>query len=148
MKLDVPVENEPTIGVAPLLDIVFLLLVFFMVTTSFTTAELPLNLAEAESVAPQPDPREPLVIEISADGAYHLRGRALDREALAIEIEREAGAGGARVVVRADEETAHGRVVTVLDLARSKGVNDVAIAVDAARPGVASVRPPPEPGRP
>jgi len=134
MKLDAPMESEPSIGVAPLLDIVFLLLVFFMVTTSFTTAELPLNLATAESAAHEPDPREPLVVEISAAGAYHVRGAALEHEALAAALAREAAAGGTRVLVRADEATAHGRVVTVLDLARTEGLTDVAIAVEASSP--------------
>jgi len=60
VKLAAPVESPPTIGVAPLLDIVFLLLVFFMVTTSFRTAELPLELADAESAAASTDLQEVL----------------------------------------------------------------------------------------
>ena len=136
MRLDAPTEGEPSLGVAPLLDIVFLLLVFFMVTTSFTTAELPLDLAEAASAA-APDPREPLVIEISAEGVYFAQGAPLTEDALAVAFETERGSGDARVVVRADQAVAHRSVVRVLDLARAAGITDVAIAVDA-RGGPAS----------
>ena len=131
MRLDAPVESEPSLGVAPLLDIVFLLLVFFMVTTSFATAELPLDLAEAESPASSPDPLEPLMVEISADGVAHVEGLQVDEVGLAEAIGARALAGETRIVVRADEATPHGAVVGVLDLARSGGLSDVSIAVDA-----------------
>lgn len=134
MKLAAPVESPPSIGVAPLLDIVFLLLVFFMVTTSFRSAEIPLELADAASAEQSTAPREVLVVEISAAGAIHLDGEPLEPDALGRAFARAAGAGGKPVVLRADEGTPHGRVVTVLDLARRRGLTDVAIAVDAARP--------------
>ncbi len=131
MKLDAPVENDPSLGVAPLLDIVFLLLVFFMVTTSFTTAELPLDLADAESAAANPDPQEPLMVEISVEGVPHIDGEPVEEVALTGIIEARSESGETRIVVRADEATPHGAVVGVLDLARSGGLRDVAIAVDA-----------------
>jgi len=139
VRLDAPAESDPGIGVAPLLDIVFLLLVFFMVTTSFTVAELPLELADAESATPNPDPREVLTVEISGEGVVHLDGAQIEADVLAAAFASEARAGGSRVVVRADESTPHGRVVSVLDLARREGLRDVSIAVDAAAPGGSAV---------
>jgi biopolymer transport protein ExbD len=141
VRLDAPVESEPGIGIAPLLDIVFLLLVFFMVTTSFTTAELPLDLADSESATTSQDPIEPLVVEISAEGVPHVDGEALASDALASVIAERAASGEARLVVRADEATPHGAVVGVLDVARREGLTDVAIAVDAPSEARALTRP-------
>lgn len=138
MKLAAPMEHPPTIGVAPLLDIVFLLLVFFMVTTSFRTAEIPLDLADAKSATATADPRDVLLVEISESGTLHLDGEPLDADALASAFASEASDGGSHVVVRADQGTPHGRVVSVLDLARTHGLVDVAIAVDAAPVGAAA----------
>lgn len=117
---------------APLLDVVLLLLIFFVVTSSFATPTLELDLPPADSTgSPEPDA---LVVELDEAGALAVDGVPTALDALASELV------GARqderpVELRADRRTAHEHVVAVLDLAHSVGVVGLSIAVSNARAG-------------
>ncbi len=118
-------SGEP---LAPLLDVVFLLLIFFVVTTSFAESQLPLELPEANSG--KPGEESALRIEIDAEGGIVLGGESTTLEVLGLRIE-EAHAKKRPIEIRADRLSDHGRFVTVLDLARQIGVEAIGIAVEA-----------------
>ena len=113
---------------APLLDVVFLLLIFFVVTTSFAESHLPLDLPEASSG--KPGDEAALRIEIDAEGGLELEGEPISIEALGLRLE-EAHANERPIEIRADRTSEHGRFVAVLDLARRIGIAAIGIAVDA-----------------
>jgi len=119
-------EEEAGLGLAPLIDVVLLLLIFFLVTSSFAKPEVPLDLPPAETgEAPTPSS---LVVTLTEDGALRID----DRPASPAELgERLASAAGPEtdLLLRADEAVPHGRVVEVLDLARRHAVSKIAIAV-------------------
>ncbi len=119
-------EEEASLGLAPLIDVVLLLLIFFLVTSSFARPEIPLDLPTAESgSAPAP---ESLVVSLTREGSLRIE----DREASLEELAAQLGAGlpsETQLVIRADKQVIHERVVEVLDLAREHDVAKLAIAV-------------------
>ena len=121
---------DPEFSMAPLIDVVFQMLVFFLVASSWGVKEkqLDLELPSAQSAsAPESLPDE-LVIDVRRDGAVVLRGRELERSALQGEL-----AGIARanprlpVTIRGDRLVHHEDVVAVMDACGLAGLTNLAI---------------------
>ena len=141
MKFRTTLRDAPEITLTPLIDVVFLLLIFFMVSTTFERrSELSIVLPEASAEA---DAREDAVIDVVLDagGSVYVGGKALNetradavRRALA---DAAKGLGQApQVVVSADARTPHQSVITVLDAARQAGLYRLTFAAQrAAEPG-------------
>ncbi len=132
MRLAADDLEEAQLGLAPLLDVVLLLLIFFLVTTSFAAPRMDLELPEAQSgeiASPSL-----VVVTVEAAGGLGLDGEAVTTAELAERFASaaDAAAGVTELVVRADTEARHGQVVEVLDLARSHGLTRVGIEVAAA----------------
>ena len=73
-------EFDEEIDLTPLIDVVFILLIFFFITSTFIRPSLPVNLAKAASAAASAERTEQLVISINADGVLFNDGMALTRE--------------------------------------------------------------------
>lgn len=127
MRFHAPPLEDSGLGITPLVDVVLLLLIFFIVTTSFSEPRIALELPDAVTGAPE-DPRERLRVTLRSDGGLLVDGSASDAEGLTAAL---AAGGVDGLELRADREVPHGRVVEVLDLSREHGVADVSIAVDA-----------------
>lgn len=133
-------NDEPEVNLTSLIDVVLLLLVFFMVSTSFVReAEISLRLPEANAeVRPQGD-SEVLEITISQTGSYAVNGRPLvnnERSTLRAAIERLAGTDrDLAVFIRADAEARHQAVVTALDVAGQIGFVEINIATVSSPDG-------------
>ena len=137
MKLPAEEIEEAQLGLAPMLDVVLLLLIFFLVTTSFTSPRIGLELPEALTgeIAAVPQ----LLVTIAEDGALELDGEAIELPALEQRIQSFAReADDPELVVRADDGALHGRVVEVLDLSRAQGITQVGIEVSAPKPRAGS----------
>lgn len=127
-------REDPEINLTPLIDVVFLMLIFFMVSTTFLReSDLQISLPEA-SVEPVPSETEPLEITINRQGTLFLGGEALVnnrpetlRRALRGAI-GERDPADVRVLVRADGGAEHRLVVTALDAAGQVGLRRVGIA--------------------
>jgi biopolymer transport protein ExbD len=111
---------------APLLDVVLLLLIFFVVTSSFSNQALELALPPADSGRAQA--RQGLVIAIDEAGTISLGSEPITSKDLRERL-LEAKVAGHPIELRADRATAHEHVVAVLDLAQASGVEDLSIAV-------------------
>jgi len=123
--------QEPAgFGLAPLLDVVLLLLIFFVVSTSFTEPRLAIALPDAETAAPSAS--DLLVVSIARDGEIAIAGEPAS-EARLDALLSEAGRSDRELELRADERTPHGAVVALLDRARKAGVASVGFAVAAGR---------------
>ena len=129
MRFATRTQEGATLGLAPLIDVVLLLLIFFVVTTSFTEPRMQLELPGAESATPQPPAT--LVVSIGADGALQVDGEDADRAALAERL-AEASAADGELEIRADRATPHGNVVEVLDAAQKVGLTRIGIATGSA----------------
>ncbi len=131
MNFATPDSAPASLGLAPLIDVVLLLLIFYIVTTSFTEPRLPLELASAESgeVAEVSE----VVIAINKEGQFAIDGK----QATAQEVDERLLIAGSRddeVEIRADRDARHGNVIGVLDQARKSGVTKVGITVTGQAP--------------
>ncbi len=123
--------SEPRAGVSiemtPMIDMVFLLLIFFLVATTFhqTEREMQIALPVASSAAPISTLLRELVINVDVDGKIIVGGRQIDAEDLRVVItEAVAVNPEQKVTVRGDRSTAYANIVTVLDLCKSSGIQE------------------------
>lgn len=132
MKFSRAEEDRLDVNITPLIDVVFLLLIFFMVTTTFNQqAELRVDLPEASS---EEQALEIIPIEITIDpsGAYFVNGQSLansSASALLQALRKVVGDDKDKsVIIRADATTPHQAVVTAMDTVSKVGVSKLSIA--------------------
>ena len=132
-------NEEPEINVTSLIDVVLLLVMFFMVSTTFQQdSRLKVRLPESSAV-PEQRPADAVTILVTADGAYRVNDRALvnrSPETLRAALEKVAGnARGQPITIRADARATHQAVVTAMDIAGRVGFAQVNIATINQQPG-------------
>ena len=122
------------INLAPLIDVIFLLVIFFAVSTTFLeTAGLQLELPESSSTATREV--EDIIVFLDADGELSLGEETMDEEQLKERLRSAMNATDRKVVVlQADTHTEHGVVVGIMDLIRESGAEALTVA---ARSGAA-----------
>lgn len=128
-------KEEPTVDLTSLIDVVFLLLIFFMVSTTFERESvLKVDLPEASEVADREDIPDTLELVIDSDGRMFLNDeRLLDSKAGTIRAAMQRMAGEQRdmpLILRADRLTPHHHVVTAMDVAAQLGFINLSIATD------------------
>ena len=129
-------QDEVSLDMTPLIDVVFLLLIFFMLTASFTQAQrLKVELPKAEQGEAIKDPAKNWVIEIDAEGNYALNGEALAGDQLILRLrELPERTDDTVILIRADAKTEHQAVVQALDAARAAGLLHIGLATETAQP--------------
>ena len=134
-------REEVGINLTPLIDVVFLLLIFFMVSTTFTReTQLSIDLPEAEG-SPAPSAEEQIEILISEEGQYRVNGQGLVdsrmRTLQAAIYKISAGDTTMPMVITADAQAAHQDVVRAMDAAGQMGFVHLSITTrqPAARAG-------------
>jgi biopolymer transport protein ExbD len=117
------------INLTPLIDIVFLLLIFFMVSTTFIdTPGIDVQLPKASARTIEIEKKDVTVI-INAKGQLFLDSNEIELDSLATHLSKERLAHmEISLIIRADEEVSHGKVVRVMDLAKKSGIERIAIA--------------------
>jgi biopolymer transport protein ExbD len=116
------------INITPLIDMVFILLIFFIVTTSFVK-ETGVDVNRPSAEAAERKERGNILIAVRANGEIWMDERQVDVRAVRANVERlHAENPEGSVVIVADEESRTGLVVEVMDQARLAGVNEVSIA--------------------
>jgi len=121
--------DDPRPNITPLVDILFLLIIFFTVTTTFATAGgIDINLPQAASQR-RLEKVEKLFVVINSQGRVFIEGERLSYKALSKRFAELAGRNkDALVIIEADRQTDHGEVVAVMDSAQSAGLTRLAIA--------------------
>ena len=137
MRLQSRVKEEPEINLTSLIDVVFLLLIFFMVSTTFEQqSALSVDLPEASTVESTTDIPERLEFVIDREGRMYLNDQALlNSEESTIRASFIEVAGDERslpIILRADRDTPHHFVVSVMDSAAALGFTNLSIAADRA----------------
>ena len=143
MKFKRSNREELSINLTPLIDVVFLLLIFFMVTTTFSReTRLLVNLPEANAQEPESTPVQ-LEVLVALDGRYAINGRNLvDNQLSTLLRGLELESGGDRslpVLLLADAEATHQSVVTAMDAIGQAGFSRLSIATQ--RPGETAASP-------
>ncbi len=141
MKFRRKIRDELQVNITPLIDVVFLLLIFFMVTTTFNReTRLLVNLPEANAEAAQSLPDQ-IEILVARDGNYSINGRVLvdNRiETLMRGLDVESGGDLALpVLLVADAEASHQSVVTALDAIGQSGFSRLNIATQRTPDNIA-----------
>ena len=124
--------EEVHINLTPLIDVVFLLLIFFMVTTTFNRyAELKIQLPEASA---DPQQKQEILVELVIDsaGRYYINGQAVvntqPKTLIAALRKAVEGSQNPTMIIRADARTPHQSVVTAMDSANRVGISRLSIA--------------------
>jgi biopolymer transport protein ExbD len=127
-------RDHPDMEITPLIDIVFLLLIFFVVTTSFSQAssgegqesQIDVDLPQAATGQASTD-AEQIVLFVTADGAVEIRGDVeASGESLGEKLaDLQERRPELRIAIKGDEKASHGRMIGVLDEIRRAGFSNV-----------------------
>jgi len=125
-------RDDIDLNITPLIDVVFLLLIFFMVSTTFEqTSKLKIDLPEASAKAEQQESNK-IVVGIDVKGRFYINDRQLvntQLKTLKIALMKVAGdKKNIPVVLRADAKTPHQSVVTAMDAAAQVGLTRLSIS--------------------
>lgn len=133
MKFPHPNKKDASFNLTPLIDVVFLLLIFFMLTTTFVNLEnrIKVDLPTGDFAAAEPS--ENIIVTITENNTIYLNGKLIDplklTESIAAEIKDEPEK---IVILEADKNVLHGKVIRVLDLLKKGGAERIAIATQPA----------------
>lgn len=122
-------RQNTLVDMTPMVDVVFLLIIFFMVSTTFITLEsgLPVDLPQAQSATAQSS--EVPTVTVNSERAIFLAGSQVqEADLVALLRSRLEASGQGTVVLRADQTVPHGLTVRVMDLIRQAGAQRISIA--------------------
>jgi biopolymer transport protein ExbD len=133
MRLPNEPESPFQINIVPMIDVIFAILTFFIMSTLFLTRSegLPVDLPQANTAEAQQSNQ--LVVTIDKSGALALNRQPIQLEALAAAVQAQVVTGQQPVVViNADEAVTHGQVIGVMD--RLRTIPGVRMAIATQRP--------------
>lgn len=123
-------EDDTGIDLTPMLDVVFIMLIFFIVTSSFVK-EAGIDVNRPNAATAERKERGNILVAITGNGQIWINKRQVDPRAVRANIERmHAENPQGTVVIQADENSKSGLIVQVMDAARLAGVYEVAIAAE------------------
>jgi biopolymer transport protein ExbD len=128
-------QDEPEINLIPFIDVLLVVLIFLMLSTTYSKfTEMQLKLPVADTDA-QRDYAKEIIVAVSADGSYSINrtpvvGRNLDSVAMAITEGAKAGKDTV-VIISADANAKHQSVVTVMEAARRSGLTQITFATQS-----------------
>ena len=125
-------KDDPEINLISMIDVLLVLLVFFMVSTTFNQeGRVRVQLPQASEVPLPRGSHEPLVITVTAEGGYRVNERPLinsSPDTLRAALVKEAGSDRGPLTIRADARSTHQAVVTAMDVAGRLGFAQLNIA--------------------
>ena len=126
-------EEEVRINLTPMIDAVFLLLIFFMVTTVFThSQQLKIELPKAVNYDNLKEKK--LNVSIAPDGRVEINGNLVSMGELGSWLQQEkARVTATSLIIKADAKTPHGYVIDVMETANAVGVERVSVETDEPR---------------
>ncbi len=120
--------EEEDINVTPMLDVVFIMLIFFIVTASFTK-ETGIDVNRPSASTAEVKEQGNILVAITNDGEIWIDKRRVDPRALQANIERlHAENPKGSVVIQADTDSKNGLLVAVMDAARAAGIDNISLA--------------------
>ncbi len=126
-------KSESEVNLTPMLDVVFIMLIFFIVTASFVK-ESGIEISRPGASTAVRKEKGNILIAISANDQIWMNRRQVDPRALRANIERaHAENPQAAVIIQADKEAKTGLLVKVMDAARSAGVKSISLAADIVK---------------
>jgi biopolymer transport protein ExbD len=129
-------KEEPEINLIPFIDVLLVVLIFLMLSTTYSKfTELQLKLPVADADAQRDYPKE-VIVAVSSDGKYSIRGtpvpgRSVDAVALALSEAAKAGKDSV-IIISADAAAPHQSVITVMEAARRSGLMQITFATQSS----------------
>lgn len=126
-------SKAPELMIIPMIDIMFFLLVFFMLGTLYMVEQrsIPVKLPVAKSSTV--DMQNNFVITMKKDGGIYIEDKKAELSSLIMQAQMETKANPSlAIVIRADKDIDYGRVINIIDSFKSAGVNRFALATDKA----------------
>lgn len=121
-------RKTPELNMAPLVDMVFLLLIFFLVTTTFTR-ETGVDVRKPKAKTAQFLPRESILIAVTKDETIHINNRKVDLEMLnSIIKDTLRDKPDSSVIIIADRDSSTGRIIEVMDECKLAGAERISLA--------------------
>jgi biopolymer transport protein ExbD len=124
-------REEPRVDLTPMVDVVFLLLIFFMISTTFVESPgISIKLPESSSQTIDREPKE-IKVYLSKEGDIYHGDKKISLDGFkGLLADYQSDAKKTTVLLLADQESRHGKVVTLMDLARDAGFTKLAIATE------------------
>lgn len=130
MRFSQPKREEISLGIsmAPLIDIVFLLLIFFMVTSHFETmASIDIKLPDI-SQRGSDQLVDSMIVAIDKTGNYYIKKEKMDLADIYLRLKEGSEQKKINLILQADRDVKHGHVVRIMDLAKKAGVTSIIIS--------------------
>ena len=129
-------RDEPEINLIPFIDVLLVVLIFLMLSTTyskFTELQIKLPLADAEQ---QRDYPKEVIVAVSSDGRYMInktlvQGRSIESLGAALVLAAKAGKDNV-IIISADASSTHQSVITVMEAARRNGFTQITFATQSA----------------
>ena len=125
-------ENEEnfSLDLTPLVDVVFLLLIFFMVSTVFVDfkRQMAISLPSSKSSSPS-ETLEPIKVELTVDGQVFLNGEKVKIEELELALSKIPSSQNNSAIIRADKNLPYGNVIKVMGILQTAQILDIGVAV-------------------
>jgi len=125
-------ENDESFSfdLTPLVDVVFLLLIFFMVSTAFVdfTRQMDISLPSSKSSVPS-EVREPVKVELTVDKQIFLNGEKVTLEEFESALSKISVSKNNAAVIRADKNLPYGNVIKIMGILQSAKILDIGVAV-------------------
>jgi biopolymer transport protein ExbD len=129
-------NDEPEINLIPFIDVLLVILIFLMLSTTYSKfTELQLKLPVADAEAQRDYPKE-VIVTVTRDGRYSIKGvpvagRSVEAVAQALSDAASAGKDSV-VIITADAAAPHQSVITVMEAARRSGLNQITFATQSS----------------
>ena len=129
-------RDEPEINLIPFIDVLLVVLIFLMLTTTYSKfTELQIKLPTADAEQQRDYPKE-VIVAVSSDGRYMVNksavdGRSLDAIGSALVLAAKAGKDSV-IIISADASATHQAVITVMEAARRNGFSQITFATQSA----------------
>ena len=126
------VDKKPKIMIIPMIDIIFFLLVFFMMSMLTMVVQKSISLNLPQTVTSKLDVETALPVAVTSDGQIYVEQEKIPRETFRRRMEIEKNRNpNLSIVLRADTKSEHGDFVFVLDQLKSVGISKIGIATEA-----------------
>ena len=121
-------SKDVEVNITNMIDVVFVLLIFFVVTTTFTK-ETGIDITKPSAGSAKQLAKEPLLIGVSREGAIYVNERQVDMAVLSSILKREAASDiDKSVVLASDKNSSMGTIVSILDECNSAGLKKVSVS--------------------
>ncbi|MFQ5691711.1 MAG: ExbD/TolR family protein [Nitrospinota bacterium] len=131
MRFDTRPEEDYSLSLTALIDVVFLLLIFFMVSTAFIdfSRRMDIRLPEARAGTVTGERKRQFVIEVGVEGRITLDGETKSLATLEAALEATRSLPERTALIRADRRLPYGLIIRILGICRAAGIYDISVSV-------------------